>query len=58
MSQFKDEVVSLWSFMQDVKQIAENPKIESVVISREMVLFLGQHINLLEEQLDAARSGK
>lgn len=55
---FENEGVSLWSFLQGVKQIAENPEIKSAIISREMALFLGQHINLLEEQLDAARSGK
>lgn len=55
---FGTGIVSLYSFMQGVKQIAEKPEIESIVISREMALFLSQHINLLEEQLDAARSGK
>ena len=50
--------VNLWIFLQGVEQITKNPEIKSVVISREMTLFLAEHINLLEEQLDAARSGK
>lgn len=55
---FDDEVVSLWSFLEGIKQVKERPEVDCVTISREMALFLADHINLLEEQLDAARSEK
>lgn len=53
---FENEVVSLSTFVWGLREIEARPEVKAVVISREMALFLGQHINLLEEQLDAARS--
>lgn len=53
---FENEEVNLWSFLQGVEQITKNPEIKSAVISREMALFLAEHIHLLEEQLDMTKT--